>query len=175
MRTSSPREVNDFLYFVMTHELAHVFDFANTFNSTVNCPEPRNPDDDPECAMATGSWGAIGWLTNQRPKPENDFANRASLCFYTCKTLLEPRLVSRLYRDLSGTNFISAYATTQPWDDFADSVAYWMMRENLGTQYILNTGGGERYDIMAKLGSERFAPKAAAIREFFSRRNLVYP
>src|SRR5690606_2051296 len=127
-------KVSDFLYFVIAHEFGHIFDFANKINSTINCPED-NPD--AESLMHPPSWGAISWVTNRRPKAENDFLHRSALCFYWCgNTPIDPAKISRVYGDLSHTNFLSTYATTQPWDDFADSLAYFVMDQYLDTSYV---------------------------------------
>jgi hypothetical protein len=56
-----------------------------------------------------------------------------------------------LYQHLYASSFISTYASTNPWDDFADSLAYYFSAENLKATYILDTAQGTSYDVVAKL------------------------
>lgn len=175
IQTRSRSRVNDFLYFVIAHEIGHIFDFANQLNKVKNCaPGEGNPER--ECEMHEDSWGALSWLTNQRPKPANDFPLRGSLCFYWCKgQALSAAQVPEAYRDLARTDFLSTYATRQPWDDFADSLAYYLMDKYLGAEYRIDTRQGEVYDIMAKVRSPLFAKKAEYLENFLRRTDIFYP
>ena len=174
--SSEMTKVNDFLYFVVAHEFAHILDFTNEINKTKNCPSVPDDQESPECEMDANSWGGLGWSTDRRPKPENDFLNRSFLCFYWCNgNSIAPSSVSQLYSDLFATDFISIYATTQPWDDFADSFAYFLMNKNLNTTYLLHTNQGASYDIMAKLRSPVWNKKFQFLVQFLNRTDIVYP
>lgn len=175
IETTSQTNANDFLYFVIAHEFGHIFDFANDINAFKTCKE--YPDEgDPECEMAEGTWGAISWITESTAKPANEFPNRKGLCFYSCgQTPLSPELAPQIYADLHKTEFISTYATTQPWDDFADSLGYYLSAQNLKTRYILDTRQGQQYDIIEKLYSPVFAKKYQYIEQFLQRSDIVYP
>lgn len=83
--------------------------------------------------------------------------------------------VSDLYQGLAASSFISTYASTEPWDDFADSLAYYMMYNRLGTSYKIDTAHGTVYDIMEKLRSPIFATKYEYIERFLNRTDIVYP
>lgn len=158
-----------FLYFLVAHEFGHILDFANELN---------NPcENGQECARKAGTWGDIGWLTNKKPRPENDFHQRTALCFYWCEgKSINPALTPELYRELVlRTDFLSTYATTQPWDDFADSLAYFLLHEKLGASYQLHTGQGDSYDIMAKIESPVFARKRRFLEDFLQRTDIRYP
>ena len=79
-----------------------------------------------------------------------------------------------LYRGLAQSDFISTYAASNPADDFADSLAYYLMDKNLDTVYQLNSGQGESYDIMMKLHSPLFRAKYQYIVDFLSRPIIIY-
>ena len=169
VETKSSGEVNDFLYFLIAHEFAHILDGRYRLNRLKpGCPEPVDGQPDPECLMEEDSWGGIGWSTNFQPKAENDFASRSGFCFYGCEDhALGLEAVASAYESLmSHTDFISAYATTGPWDDFADSLAYYLMHENLHTSYRIDTRQGAVYDVMEKLESPLFAKKREYIQKF---------
>ena len=169
--SKAPGSVNDFLFFVVAHELGHVFDFANRLN---RCTVGEAMGE-AECELHPESWGALSWIRTATPRARNEFANRKGLCFYWCKgNPLPASAMQQVYADLHyQTDFLSTYATTQPWDDFADSLAYVLAVDGLGASYRLRTPHGS-YDVGAKVRSRRFAGKRAYIRRFL-RGPIVYP
>lgn len=164
-------EVNTFLYQLLVHEFGHQFDFANGLNAfQPGCEEGQ------ECGAKQGSWSALSWATNSRPLPENDFVNRDKFCFYSCGTNTSPlTIVPALYSDLYNSAFINAYAATGPWDDFADSMAYYAISTYLHTSIQLDTAQGQVYDLTGKLYTERFAKKLKYIEDFLARTDIRYP
>ena len=80
-----------------------------------------------------------------------------------------------VYRGLAKSDFISTYAASNPRDDLADSLAYYLMDKNLGTTYQLSSGQGESYDIMMKLRSPLFRAKYQYLVDFLSRPAIIYP
>lgn len=174
--TSTDKAVNDFLYFVIAHEFGHIFDFANEVNKVTTCEEKSAENPEPKCLLHQQSWGALSWITDQKPKAENDFTNRSGLCFYWCDdNPLERDVITGLYADLYLTNFISIYATTQPWDDFADSLGYFVLMQNLKASYSIDTANGNTYNIMDKLKSSIFATKFSYLKNFLQRQDIIYP
>lgn len=174
IRSQSAPIASDFLYFVITHEFGHIFDFANDLNKLKDpsCFEHVGE----ECEMAKGSWGAISWITDLTPKPENEFAHRRGLCFYDCKgKFLSKKAIFPLYHGLAITDFISTYATTEPWDDFADSLAYYITAQKLHTRYAIDTKQGPSYSITRKLYSGAFRSKLEYIENFLQREDILYP
>ena len=173
--TSSTSRTNDFLYFVITHEFGHLFDFANELNKQTNCPDSEE-DELPECNMAVGSFGEISWKTNQQIKSESDFINSKGLCFYSCEgKTLNKADVPDLYNSLYRSNFISTYSASNPWDDFAESLAYYMIDKNLNAQYILDTKQVQHYDSISKLSDPVFNAKLKFIEDFLKRSDIIYP
>lgn len=169
--TAAMPGVNDFLYFVVTHEFGHMFDIAGGFNRTVKCK-----DEGEGCALEKGTWGSLSWATDRTPLERNRFPFRKGLCFYGCGMEGMTRAAAPdLYEGLARSEFLSTYAATNPWDDFADSLAYYLMRERLGTGYVLRTAQGREYDIMAKIDAPQFQPKRAYIEAFLARSDIAYP
>lgn len=176
IETTSETNPEDFLYFVIAHEFGHLFDFANDLNKTKNCTEPQNEEDFPICEMEEGGWGAISWQTEMKPKSASEFPLRSSLCFYQCEGKPLSKLeVPQVYSDLSKTDFISAYAATGPFDDIADSLAYFLIAQNPNTNYLVDTLQGQTFDIMAKLRSPIFSNKFDFLKTFLERTDLIYP
>ncbi len=178
IQVSPVNRANDFLYFVVAHEFGHILDFANKVNQFKEaCPEWNGTGLEPECEMKEDSWGALSWKTNKTPRVENDFSNRTGLCFYWCGQMpLAQTTISQVYNDLiEKSDFISLYSTTQPWDDFADSLAYYVTSNYLHQSYVIDTKQGSQYDIMKKLKSSLFAKKYQYIERFLQRTDLIYP
>lgn len=168
--TGNSHKVNDFLYFVIAHEFGHVIDFANELNVTESCLSE-------DCQLKAGTWGSISWETYKTAKPENEFLYRKGLCFYTCEgKFLDPSTVEPIYEALvHRSDFVSLYATTQPWDDFADSLAYVMIHQNLKASYVIHSNQGTSYDIIKKVSSPLFAKKLHFINQLLKDSNLRYP
>jgi hypothetical protein len=128
------------------------------------------------CEAEVNSWTSLTWATIDKPVRRYDFQERSGLCFYNCEAgSLSRGQVPQVYMSLADTSFISTYAATNPWDDFADSLAYFLMDQKLGTTYSLDTRQGDLYDIMAKLNSRVFSKKHYYISEFLKRADIVYP
>ena len=171
IETATDVPINDFLYFVVAHEFGHIFDFTNHVNKTIKVP---HSDGEPEL-FTEDSWGAIGWSDTFFPKPESRFSYRLNLCFYFCNgEAMTKEAVPELYRGLAHSNFISTYGATNAFDEFADTLAYYLLDKN-GYSYELHTGQGESYDIMAKLNSQRMAGKHQYIKDFLARSDIIYP
>lgn len=178
IQTTTQSPVNDFLYFVVAHEFGHMFDFANDLNKTTICNANTNNKESPPppCPFPYGTWGSLTWENPETPRSDDRFPYRRGLCFYTCNGEAMTRVaVPELYSGLIGSGFISTYAASNPFDDFADSLAYYLMDKNLGTTYEIDTRQGKTYNIMAKLKSGRFEHKYKYIEKFLERTDLVYP
>jgi hypothetical protein len=186
--TLDARGANDFLYYVIAHEFGHVLDFANKVNS-YDCPQdPANPE--APCPATPGTWSAISWeamipreenlpgdpwgLQNWVLKPASQFAHREALCFYDCATN-NASVVPALYAGLWRTDFLTTYATTNSWDDFAESVAFWVGAREAGLKYGILLGDGTFYPWSDKLEAPVFARKRAYLDAFLTSPTLRYP
>lgn len=181
VRIANPpsKDFNDLLYFAIAHEFGHIFDFANGLNFTLHCTPEHPPLGSGDCELAKGTWGSISWIRTTKPNPDNDFINRSGLCFYNCgQSYLSENVIPQIYSNLYLSQFISSYAATQPWDDFADSLAYYVIDKNLHADYSVQTSAkidAVSYDIMSKLHSDVFASKYNYIENFLNRANIRYP
>ncbi len=174
IQSKTEKPVNDFLYFVIAHEFGHQFDFANQLN------EYKDPkcieNEKAECELVPGSYGSLSWLTDKTVKPEFEFPHRKDLCFYDCKGKKIPSAgQGPLYEALhTRTPFLSTYSVTEPWDDFADSVAYIVAHKQLKSNYDLYADG-KQYSTMAKISAPIFKPKYDYITRFLARKDIKYP
>lgn len=179
IHTQGPNDLNDFLYFVVAHEFGHIFDFANQLNRMADDCDMDKFFNDPnyDCKYHPESWGEISWSTFEKVKPQNEFPNQQGLCFYWCDgSPLNPNTIPQVYHDLYyQSDFISIYATTQAWDDFAESLAYYVTDLLLGSPYVLNTQQGQTYNMMQKLKTPLFSRKIQYIENFLNSDSIHYP
>ena len=169
------------LYFIITHEFGHLLDIANRLNTTENCHEVEGKDY-LECDFAKGTWGSVGWLTDDTPRPENEFEHRVDICFYACNGIFaKTDWIQSVYSDFfEKTDFISLYAATQPGEDFADSLAFFIASKYILQNYVIQITdpvGGDKisFDITKKLQSDKFRKKREYLERLMERNDLIYP
>ena len=166
------KKLNDFLYSVVAHEFGHFFDFGNDVNEfkAGNCKEEN------EDCMASSAWSKLSWKTMKIPLESQDYSYRYRLCFYRCTEVLAPDILEELYTGLDHTNFISSYASTNPWDDFAETVNYLTSLNYLQARAKVAAGKkGVVLDITSKLKSSRFKAKRAFVENLLTSKELKYP
>jgi len=169
--TTSKTKANDFLYFVIAHEFGHFFDYANTINQFDECS-----GDQYKCPASKGSWTDLSWDHEYRINDANFFSYAPALCFYNCKdNYISISNVNNIYTDMFATNFISSYAASNPWDDFAESIAYYVMDKYLQTNYILKTNQGLEFDVIKSLHSRQFDQKYKFVDKFLNGNKIKYP
>ena len=109
-------------------------------------------------------------------KPKLDFFGRSGLCFYDCKgNFVNRSLIPQIYQGVFDSIFVNTYASTNPWDDFADSLAYYAIDKYLGGQIMLHTGEGHSHELTLKLKDPLFQEKYQFMDKFLSRTDMVYP
>ncbi|WP_413586031.1 hypothetical protein [Bdellovibrio sp. HCB274] len=151
MRSKSPVET---LEYVVIHELAHLLDFSNNVNNFVCKPGADNfdckkiPTTEQEGIEYSkhqypveDSWGYLSWKNASQPNEKNMFPLYSKLCFYRCKETLKLSDMDEFYQQFDQTDFVSAYAATNPWDDFAESMAFYVMtRPEFALKFRVSTG-----------------------------------
>lgn len=171
VHSSSP----DMLYFVVAHEFGHIFDFTNQLNRFIDCKFDENGMHG-TCSAAPGSWSELGWSDFRgHTRPGNDFALRKELCFYWCNgQFIDPARASELYTGLFMTNFPSIYGASNPYDDFAETLAYYSIDRHLQATYAILTPDGGAYDAISHLRSPRMADKVLFLEKFLNA-SPAYP
>lgn len=161
---SAQPPVQDLAYYVLTHEFGHLFDFANDINRSTSS------------GAIAKSWTAFSWVSEGRVRRDQDFPGRANVCYYNCSHgPIAYNKIPALYAGLDKSNFITMYAATNMYDDFAESLAMTLMAQDPTGSYVLADGQGNSYDGRVKLQSPQFAAKAAYVANFLQRTDLDYP
>jgi hypothetical protein len=165
----------DMFYFAVAHEFGHLFDFTNKLNRFDDC-KFENGRLEGACTSAPGSWAEQSWKdARNHPLDVNEFPLRTELCFYTCNgKFIDLGRAQELYHDLFATNFISIYAAQNPMEDFADTFAYYTVRNELQATYWVTLQDGQVFDSMEHLYSGAMKGKADFIRNFLAG-TIRYP
>jgi hypothetical protein len=172
---SGKKGVNDFLFFVITHEFGHFFDFANGLNKLINCQDVKGSDEK-VCEFTTDSWAAMSWDKTKAIKPEVDFEHRTELCFYWCnEDIIEKDQIEATYSGLDGSPFISTYSTTNHGDDFAETIAYYMFDQYVNGAYTLVTPEQTKYSVIDKIRGSLMSEKVEFVKNVLARKDLKYP
>jgi hypothetical protein len=166
--TAPPQPAHNVAYYVLAHEFAHLFDFANGINKRCFPGE--------QCPVAPESFAGHSWETSQRPLGTQDFVHREEICYYHCQAEpLPARAIGPLYAGLHRSNFITLYAATNVFDDFAESVAFYLLDQLGDATFRLDTRQGQQYDLLGGVGSTRFAGKKQFIETFLADKAVRYP
>lgn len=168
IETHTDVPVYDLLYVIVAHEFGHMFDFGNHINNAAI--------EHADHSAQLSPWSKLSWKWGEQPLPEQDFRGRDGLCFYECHgNSLETSQVLGLYDGLYASNFITSYAATNPWDDFAESFAFYVVDKMLQMQYTVNSQQDKSYDMIQKLHSDVFAAKYHFVEQLIQRSDLRYP
>lgn len=117
------------MQFLLLHEFGHVLTAGKQFLPIWWLP--------PDAMKETGDYDflRLGWQINGDkrivPKAEEDFAERTGIFYYDTKGLDDAAMLSA-YRALQGTTFPSLYASTNAFDDFAETFATYVHSVMLG-------------------------------------------
>ena len=127
--------------------------------------------------MKAGSWGDLSWTSFSKPKAAFDFTNRNKICFYDCGSHpLKKEVIPTLYADLTKSNFLNTYTSRNPYEDFADTFAFYVMFNTVASiTYSLDTQQGAVYDIRKQLASDRMKPKVDYVKAFLAGASIKYP
>lgn len=141
-------KANPLLIEVVVHEFGHMLEAAQNFitfepSLEEKCEDPAN-DARPECLPKIGGlWSSISWLPDGNIRPEDRYFGTTAPCFYDCeeKHKLKPEMAVAFYRALIAANsFVSAYASSDPFEDFAESFSRY-----IAETYFFPENDGEKY------------------------------
>ena len=161
----------DFMAFVFAHEFGQLFDFANQINQyqyNEACSKTYS------CLATPGTWSAISWRAEEERLSSSEFAYSTGFCFYACTTALSPSLSGYIYDSFLLTNFISTYASSNPYDDFAETLAYYYTRNTLKKSIVLSSAPGKSVDLTERINSPLLNAKLRYV-ETFLRSSPRYP
>ena len=167
--TSGTREPSqDLAFYILAHEFAHMLDFANDINTS--CWPGM------ACEAERGSWTALSWSDTDHPRKSVDFPHRADVCFYQCNGgPVSTKHIGTLYEGLNDSNFVTLYASTNIYDDFAESMAFYYLDRERGFGYGVDTRQGATWNLLDKVHAPQFKAKLKYIEHFVSRSDIAYP
>lgn len=118
---------SDGIFYVLTHELGHLIDFKNEVNSR------WGSDTD---------WSELSWAAfSGRPLSNATFYLRDDFCFYNCASHLDPADAKAIYTSLQKSGFLSTYAASNAFEDFAEFWAWHLLRLYKNPHYTIEVPG----------------------------------
>ena len=114
------------------------------------------------------------WEKFTHPKVEFDFPLRDRLCFYLCKTWMNPETDELIfYQGLGNSIFTSTYAASSPLEDWAEAwAAYWMLKN--GEDFEIEASLDYSFKASDTFNSHRFEPRKIFIQNLLES-NPQYP
>lgn len=141
---------NSGLLFVLIHELSHLVDLQSGIQARWNV----NEWEDGRHRFSRGT--------------QSVWSYRGSISFYGKDTSsIYPAFAPNFYEALRGSSFISAYAMTNSFEDFAETMAYLVMMEYYGVDIRIMIGDQTVFDARSQLASPKMKWKADFIRRLF--------
>lgn len=120
------------LQFILLHELGHAVSIGRDVH-------PRWTADIETEDIGRYPFSGLSWKIDYtdkrfRSRFDQNFRLRESIRFYQ-EPLLEARQMRPVLEQLSGTNFVSLYGATSPFEDFAESFAIYVHSELMGRPF----------------------------------------
>ena len=167
----------DFVYFVITHEFGHLFDFANGVNDFVQSPDCMAKGDTWDtCPARPGTWSALSWQSVHQARADKEYPLRTKLCFYDCNPSgINANETIDLYQGLNGSVFASSYGSTNAYDDFAEMLALSTVADIRKQKITVSASADVQFDLTARTHEPVLKEKADYLKNLFSRTDLKYP
>jgi hypothetical protein len=155
--------------YIFLHELAHVLSAGESFEPDWNEP-PALVGSLVKYPFAHISW-AIDVEKNRYIKQlEQDRSILQNLKFYG-DTKIENSSLIGIYKRLGEAEFISLYAATSPFEDFAESFAHYIHTELLKKpppRITVKHNGAQKLELIPSWDEGRFAKKRSALEKIFA-------
>ncbi len=156
------------LQYILLHEFGHVYsigtDLTPFWEDRVNGSIPPS-----HYSFLPFSWTLNKTKTAYISIFDQSFPLRKKIIYYSTPKLKSEQILT-VYSDLKKTNFVSAYASTNPYDDFAETFASYIHTELMNKPYIIEViRGGQVLSTLDSYGdSERCAKKRVFMKKLFS-------
>lgn len=145
-----------FLIDTLLHEAGHLLDYKNHFNK-FECSSQT-------CKPASDSWAEIAWLSDLKPRPENDFGQRKSICINNCQANhLDPKRSADFYKRLHQSGFVTQLSAINPMEDFAETFSLYEKTHALGQNIYWHDAQGNTYNAKFVLRSNSLKQKVKFI------------
>ncbi|HQH01124.1 MAG TPA: putative zinc-binding metallopeptidase, partial [Smithellaceae bacterium] len=156
------------IQFILLHEFGHVVSIGERFH-------PDWLDDaKPGGAIEDDLFYPLSWRKTKDASDvslfEDVFPERREVRFYG-EARLKSSQMAEVYRHLAKTNFVSLYAATGPFEDFAESFALYVHSRLMKKPYRveITQGGREVFTYESCWDQPRCAAKQAVLDRWFSR------
>jgi len=158
------------IQYILLHELGHLVGVAKGAH-----PDWFAGGDPKHWPFTKLSWLAHESVFKGKSKYDSFFSNRDKLKFYTFqKAPLKSEAIDDIYRKLSRTDFVSLYAATNMYDDFAETYAMYVhviLQNKPWIIRVMRKGKAVR-EIREPILENRFIKKKEYMDELFKEKNI---
>jgi hypothetical protein len=165
---------NLLLHYVLVHEFAHFFDFANSVSSQ-SC-RLQNPQDD-ECSYTDdSSWGGLSWEKPGVMKTSLKLVEPGTFCFYFCeeKNRSLPSF-DAIYGAFEKMPFATTYATGNVLEDFAETFTFHVNSSTKVWEKSYLLPSGTSLPLTERFEGELLAKKRDFVQTLISNPEVRYP
>jgi hypothetical protein len=159
------------LQFILLHEFGHAIsigeDFIPSWSQTSSNPKQEN-----EFKFYKFSWASSDGKGKFRSNFDSSMTERVKITYYFGAKNRTSEVL-KVYRDLEKTNFPTLYASTSPYDDFADSFAGYVHSVLMKKPYeiLILKNGKEEFRLKSCWQEARCREKREFFDSLFSRLN----
>jgi hypothetical protein len=178
-------EINSPLLFdVVVHEISHLIDFMNMANNQSCAYNDENNKKLVTCKPMESAFNKISWpveysfMNDGSDWPPTEFKTLypwlSQFCYYHCVKYISPDDIKTVYNELSNTKFVSAYSSSNMWEDFAETSTAFVLKPR-GFHYKVVDGNNEvLFDLDQNWEAENLKAKRIWLNDFYSRNDLKY-
>lgn len=152
-------EINNYLFYVISHEFGHLIDWKN------------------QISLNDGEWQKLSWESEDKPLVSADFEGRKKFKFYDADdSILGKADYSKIYENLYNSNFVSAYSSIDADEDFAETFAHINVFRNLETNLkFIDPISKLEFDVSSRINSNKLEKKVQFIENVMDKNDLVFP
>jgi hypothetical protein len=172
--------------FNIAHEFGHLLDAYNQSASLIDpqgCMIDSNPYTVQPCPAAPGTFMAMSWVDARtsifdstvyplRTKTFGPFPHGNPL---TTGPFIAASMVDETYDELYKSTLISYLGGFQPYDDWAESVAWTVYSSQVHDPVVITTPSGRTFKPIDHLNSPGFSAKKAFVQSILARSDVSTP
>lgn len=157
------------IQYILLHEIGHILAIGEDIHPPWD-EQPKSMDGLQFYPFTAVSWKLTSKNFQYEPLERQTDSDCHPIHYYSDKPNLFLSKAETCYRSLEKTSFVSLYASTNPFDDFAETFAYYVHRVLLQKPWHLEiTTSSKVYRYEPRWSEERFARKRKIVEAFLSR------
>lgn len=161
------------IQYILLHEFGHILAIGEDFHPPWDAPQ-KTADALQQYPFAAVSWKINAQTFQYEPLIAQDGFDCAPVHYYSEQPKLPTSKAESCYRALEQTAFVSLYASTNPFDDFAETFAFYVHRILLKKPWSMEIGNSTQvYRYEPDWADKRFDRKRTIIESILTGNSLL--